>query len=68
VQETRAMAAKISPVSARRLRERLQHLQLSLITDLIEGDATDMQRIIAVSHIRSCIEVVELLAGDLRTR
>jgi hypothetical protein len=68
VQETRAMAAKISPTSARRLRERLLHLQLTLIADLVESDAVNMQAVIGISHIRNCMEVVELLAGDLRVR
>ena len=67
VLETRAIAARISPISARRLRENLQHLQLSLIEQMIEG-GVDIPRVTALSHCCNAIAAVEMLSGDLRSR
>lgn len=67
VQQIRATAARISPLSLRRLREGLFKLQLQMIEDMITG-GVDPMRAVALSHVHNAIAAVEQLGGDLRTR
>jgi hypothetical protein len=67
VQETRAMAARISPTTARRLRGKLLQLQFSLIQGMVEN-GVDVPTVTALSHCFNAINAVELLTGDLRAR
>lgn len=60
VRDIRAIAARISPLSARRLREKLLHLHL-IEQMLAEGVSVPL--VTAVSHTATALAAVELPAG-----
>jgi hypothetical protein len=67
VRDIRTMAGRISPLAARRLREKLLRLQLSLITQMMT-EGVSVPLVTAVAHTATAISAVELLSGNLRAR
>jgi hypothetical protein len=67
VVEIRSIGKKLTTISLRRLREDIFKLELSLLSQMVEG-GVDAHRLAAVSHCTAAISAIEVLQSGARER